>query len=99
MSRFFTAEHSLVPSNFVLVMSCGNGLVFLAELARFDNSQNVKMRVIQAFAEVFTTLQNATSTFPEFQKHGSDGLTLFRTELLAPSRETRSFVFWAPVAP
>jgi hypothetical protein len=48
-----------------------NGLMFLAELARFDNSQNVKMRVIQAFAEVFTTLSKChfhVSGIPETWK-------------------------------
>src|SRR5262249_7104857 len=58
--------------------------------SRFENSRNVKMRVIQAFAEVFTTLSKCHFHVSEFHKHGSDGLTLFRTALLVPSPKTRS---------
>jgi hypothetical protein len=55
--------------------------------SRFENSQNVKMRVIRVLRRY---LQHATSTFSEFRKHGNDGPTLFRTALLVPLPETRS---------
>ena len=57
---------------------------FLSELPRFDNSQNVKVRV-----------PKNTSTFSEFRKRENDGSTLFRSALLVPSPEIRSSVFFA----
>src|SRR5215831_12605718 len=49
------------------------------------------MRAIQALLRRSPLFQNATSTFPEFRKHRSDGPTLFRTALLLPSRDSQSF--------
>jgi hypothetical protein len=53
--------------------------------------ENVEMKVFEFCGGVHRCVQSDTSKFPEFGKHGSDGLTLFRTALVVPSPKIRSF--------